>query len=922
MGFALTGHQWPADTTVTMQLELGPTNVSLIDGLGTWNNSAADALAVWNQSIELIKFAWVSDSTAPKGSPDGYNSVFFSNTIFGEGFGDNTLAVTVIWYSAQDYTIETEADVVFNTAQTFNSYRGPELSSSFDFHRIALHEFGHVLGLAHVYNDPPGQALMEPYISDLDHLAPDDLAGAVFLYGYRITSPSYFNGLVVGGLATFFIQTNNNPTSFTAIGLPSGLVLNSATGEIKGTPLEAGTFEVTVTAHGFPRDVSATITIEIGAAQITSTPYPDAFQVGTSFSYTITAGNSPTSFTASGLPPGLVLDGKTGVISGVVALSGGYTISVIAHGAQYDAAGQINLGVTRAFREMVDRFFPPGNITRTIKDPARDRLYVLAQFGLMIIDTKGPTVITTVALGPPYDTHDMSMSLDGTKLWVLSPALHAVSLVDFSILPDVPGGPFYGDSVREGANHKLYLTSSTAVLQVDETTGTSVTVLAPEPGTSFGKFVEMTPDGKTMFLADKFARPSPISRYDISGAIPLFKAERFASGYIFRFTISPDGKLLGYSTDNDFSPGNVFTFTLPTANLQAQPQPIDRTTDNGSLTFGSASSVGYFTTVVNDIPQFSRLDFIGTASGLPFNEWTLPESGAAFEDGAGKYLFISSEGTIDVYSLASDALPGVTPAPKSLLNVSTRSVVGIDDARMIGGFIISGDTTKKIAVRAIGPSLPLATRMANPTLSVYDSSGALVVNDDNWNQNHDQLVSAGLDPWDEHDAGLIATLAPGSYTTVVSIEDGAGGVGLVELYDLSADNSGKVANISTRARVGTGDNVLIGGFIVGGNEPTKVIARAIGPSLASSDVTGVLLNPVLDLYDGSGVGIASNDDWRSTQEAEIVATGIPPTDDRESAIVATLSPGAYTALVRGQNDTTGIALVEIYNLDFNASGAK
>lgn len=918
--YQFTGHLWPTASTVTMQLGLGATNVTLLDGLGTWNNSAVDALAVWNQHLELMKFAWVSNSGAPKGSPDGYNSVFFSNTIFGEGFGDDTLAVTVVTYSSEDYTIETEADVVFNTAQTFNSYRGPKRGNSFDFHRVALHEFGHVLGLAHVYNEPPGQALMEPYIGNLDHLAPDDIAGAVFLYGYRITSPPVFGGFIQGNPTSFFFQANNNPTSFRAVGLPSGLQLNSATGEITGTPLEAGTFEVTVTAHGFPRDVSATITIEIGAASITSSN-PDYFPVGSSLSYTITAGNSPTSFSATGLPPGLVLNTKTGVISGVAALSGDYTVAVVAHGAQYDAVGEVTFRVTRAYKEMAARFFPSGNIARTIKDPVRDRLYVLAQFGLTIIDTKQLTEITTLSFGPPYFSPDMSMSLDGTKLWVLSPALHAVSLIDFSILPDVPRGPFFGDSVREGANHKLYLSNSESVLQVDETSGASSTIRAAEPGIAFGYFVEITPDGKTMFMANMYA--DSILRYNIAGPTPVFRERYTGPGhYVFLFSISPDGKLLAYQTDRSSAPGQFFTFTLSTTNLQATPQPIDPTANNGSLTFGNASSVAYFDTHVTEFPQFSRLDFINTASGLPFDEWTLLEGGAAFEDGEGKYLFISGESTIDVYSLASDALPGVVPAPNSLLNVSTRSVVGIDDAQLIGGFIISGDTAKRIAVRAIGSSLPLAGRMVNPTLSVYDSAGAVVAKNGNWNQHRDQLVGAGLAPWDERDAGLVATLAPGSYTVVVSIEDGAGGVGLVELYDLSSDNSGKLANISTRARVGTGDDVVIGGFIVGGGESTKIIARAIGPSLASSNVTGVLLDPTLDLYDSNGSVIGSNNDWRSTQAAEIIATTIPPTDNRESAIVANLQPGPYTAIVRGQNNTTGIALVEIYNLDANPSAAK
>ena len=320
--------------------------------------------------------------------------------------------------------------------------------------------------------------------------------------------------------------------------------------------------------------------------------------------------------------------------------------------------------------------------------------------------------------------------------------------------------------------------------------------------------------------------------------------------------------------------------------------------------------------------QHYQLDFINTASGYPYHSWSVVDFGPAFADHEGINLYLMGYSTIYIYSLAPDGSPGVEPAPKSLLNVSTRSVVGVDDQRMIGGFIITGDASKEIAFRAIGPTLPVVGPMTDPAISVYDSTGALVATNKNWNQYRDEIVNAGLAPFDEHEAALIASLAPGSYTAVVSFETGGtGGVGLVELYDLSSDNAGKIANLSTRSKVGTGDNVLIGGFIVGGTEATSIIARAIGPSLAGS-VTGVLLDPILELYNANGVQIDSNDDWRSDQEAEITATGIPPTDSRESAIVTSLQPGPYTAIVRGKNNTTGIALVEIYNLDATSPATK
>ena len=259
---------------------------------------------------------------------------------------------------------------------------------------------------------------------------------------------------------------------------------------------------------------------------------------------------------------------------------------------------------------------------------------------------------------------------------------------------------------------------------------------------------------------------------------------------------------------------------------------------------------------------------------------------------------------------------------KTLLNVSTRAVVGTDDEQMIGGFIISGEGEKTIALRALGPSLPVTNPISDPLLEIHDSGGATIAVDDNWNTYRDQMVNVGLGPWDEHESGFVATLQPGSYTAVLKNVDLLRGVGLVELYDLSADLDAKLANLSTRGKVGTGDDVLIGGFIVGGTDPTKVIVRAIGPTLINQGVSGFLVDPVLDLHDGTGNLISTNDNWRSTQQTEIIATGIPPTDDRESAIVATLQPGNYTAIVRGQNNTTGVALVEVYNLDSASSALK
>jgi hypothetical protein len=203
-------------------------------------------------------------------------------------------------------------------------------------------------------------------------------------------------------------------------------------------------------------------------------------------------------------------------------------------------------------------------------------------------------------------------------------------------------------------------------------------------------------------------------------------------------------------------------------------------------------------------------------------------------------------------------------------------------------------------------------------LELHNSANSVVTND-NWRSDQEQIIKdTTIPPNDDREAALVISLDPGNYTAIVSGKNGSTGIGLVEVFDLgtaSPDSGSKaqLAQISTRGRVQQGDNVMIGGFIVSG-ATTKIIARAIGPSLANFGIANALDDPTLELFNGSGTSIGLNDDWRSTQEQAIKDTGVPPTDNRESAIVQSLAPSAYTVIVRGKNNATGIALVEVYSL--------
>src|SRR5882724_7814094 len=275
--------------------------------------------------------------------------------------------------------------------------------------------------------------------------------------------------------------------------------------------------------------------------------------------------------------------------------------------------------------------------------------------------------------------------------------------------------------------------------------------------------------------------------------------------------------------------------------------------------------------------------------------------------------------------------------PPQLGNISTRAFVQTGDDVMIGGFIVQGTEPKRVIIRAIGPELTqygVPNAMGNPTLELHNSTGALIASNDNWRttiiggiittNQVGEITASGLAPGDGRESAIIGELPAGNYTAVVRGVNDFTGVALVEAYDLSPETNSILGNISTRAFVQTGDDVMIGGFVVRGIEPTRVIVRAIGPELTGYGVPNALDNPTLELHDGNGALIASNDDWQTTiiggiittdQVAAIRASGHAPSDPRESAIIADLPAGNYTAIVRGVNETTGVALVEVYDLE-------
>jgi hypothetical protein len=335
---------------------------------------------------------------------------------------------------------------------------------------------------------------------------------------------------------------------------------------------------------------------------------------------------------------------------------------------------------------------------------------------------------------------------------------------------------------------------------------------------------------------------------------------------------------------------------------------------SGSATFGGTLDVSLINGFVpgpND--SFTVLTTGPTITGAFINA----PNGSRFPttDGAGSFIATYSDNHLVLSNF-------VTKPPGQLLNISTRMRVLTGNNVLIAGFIITGTDPKKVIIRGLGPSLMslgVPGALADTTLELHQGNSTLATND-NWKiddqtgQSQEATIRATtIPPTNDSESALVATLNPGAYTAILAGKNQTTGIGVVEVYDLNQSANSKLANISTRGFVDTGDNAMIGGFIVGGagGGAAKVIIRGLGPSVP---VSGTLQDPILELHDGNGTTIATDDNWKDIQQGDIQATTIPPTNDLESAIVRSLVPGNYTAILRGVNNSTGIGLVEVYNL--------
>lgn len=379
---------------------------------------------------------------------------------------------------------------------------------------------------------------------------------------------------------------------------------------------------------------------------------------------------------------------------------------------------------------------------------------------------------------------------------------------------------------------------------------------------------------------------------------------------------TPDGSDRIYVAMRSDSSGNVsyeygnfgppLDPTAPVANANTPTKVGDA--DSG--TFDPATGVIRITVSNSKLENIAKgNDLAGLNVRTYFNR---PDPGQRSQNNASDITDDTS------YALSGNAFCAL-PEIGKLFNISSREVVGKGDDALFGGFIITGNVAKRVIVRGIGPSLeingqPYPGRLANPTLELHNSTGVIATNDDWKIPNETEINQTGLAPKHEKESAIVMTLNPGQYTVILRGAGDTTGTALVEVYDLQTTITSEMANISTRGLIGTGDDILIGGFFTGPNTAahTNVVVRAIAPSLKNR-LPNALDDPILELRDSFGVVVAANDDWMETQKTALEASGLAPTHPAESAILKTLTPGSYTALVRGKNQN-GIGVVEIYHV--------
>ena len=684
----------------------------------------------------------------------------------------------------------------------------------------------------------------------------------------------------------YTITASNSPASFSATGLPVGLSLNTTTGVISGTPTVGGIYSVTLRAtNNSGTGPAATLVMTLGSLPVINSAATASGNVGSAFSYTVSATNTPGGFTISGLPPGLSADTTSGAITGSPTSVGSFTLTATATNVVGTGpSSTITINIASA---IIGGGGGGGGVIATAP--------IITSSPAAVSVNAGDTAIFQVfAAGTGTLTYQWRKN--GSAIAGATGATYSINVVTGS--DDATYDVVVSNSVGS-------TTSASAKLTV---TG----LLTPPVITAQPTNQTAALGGTATFTVSVTGNPAPTYQWRkdavaISGAtLASLTLTNISAASVGAYSVV-------VSNSQGVATSSAATFTISTIPLPAlTTQPIAQTSLVGGTVTFSASATG---------------------TGLSY-QWS--KNGVAIAGATSATLSLTNVQGSDsgVYSVTvTNASGSVTstaatlsvPAAR-LANVSVRSAAGTGDQTLIVGLSVGGSGSKNVLVRAIGPGLTqfgLAGVLADPQLRLFNAAGVQTNLNDDWGggatlSNAFTAVGAFSLPATSKDAALLVPVAAGAYTAQITATSGTG-IALLEAYDSDATPAtARLVNISARTQVGIGDNVLVIGFVVTGSGSKNILLRGVGPGLTQFGVGGVLADPQLGLYNSSGVAINTNDNWggASALTTAFTQTGAfsLPSASRDAALVVSLPPGAYTAQVSGVGATTGVALIEVYEL--------
>ena len=778
----------------------------------------------------------------------------------------------------------------------------------------------------------------------------------------------------VGAPFTFNITATGSPTSYAASPLPAGLALDAATGAIMGTPVAVGVTVVSVTAtNATGTSNAATLTLTVsaaGTAPVITSPIAEPGTVGTVFAtYAITATGSPTSYAATGLPPGLSLNAATGAISGTPTAAG---VSVVTLGATNGTGtGTATLTLTIAAAGVVPVItsttsgYYPGTVGSVFAT------YTIAATG-------SPTSFSAVGLPPGLTLNAATGAINGTPTAAgtytvtakatnssgTGTSVFAIAIAPPAAVPVITSTASGNNPANVGTEFPTYTVGATG-------SPTSYTATGLPPGLTLNALtgaINGTPTTAGTYVVALSATNSAgtgTSSLTITvaaaNALPVFTNPATAPGTVgtaINYTLGATGLPTSY-TATGLPPGltlNTLTGGITGTPTTAGTYVVTVTATNStgtsttSITFtvagagtapvitGPATAPGGVGTAVYYTIGATGSPTSYTATGLPpgltLNTLTGTITGTPTTAGT----YVATVNATNSTGTSTTTLTWViTPLGFShIVNFSARALSGSGSDTLVVGFVVLGDA-KNLLIRGIGPDLAsfgVTDFLAAPILTLFDASGGVLATDSGWGvnssgQNDAALISSTAAsvgafslPSGSLDSALLVTVNNGAHTTGLLTTNGAAGVGLIEIYDTGGNPNASLVNVSARMNVTAGSGVLIAGLVIGGSESKTVLIRGIGPTLSEFGVSGVLADPQITVFSGS-TQIASNANWNNgtgaSSAAQLVSTsaevGAFPlaSGSRDAALIVTLQPGPYTVQVTSVSGATGVALIEVYD---------